>query len=155
VVTNHQRIGAISNANTGRDFEIAARVFYQIDIGVRLLTPFLVPIGAGATTKAHRFDLGAEHPPILIECKSHRWTETGNLPSAKLSVLNEAMYYFYLAPQHYRKVLVMVRSHHPRRVETLAEYYVRSHAHMIPAFVEVVEYDEEQGVARCIKPAVL
>ena len=32
--------------------------------------------------KPHRFDLGSDDPPILVECKSFTWTSGGNSPSA-------------------------------------------------------------------------
>ncbi|WP_201087274.1 hypothetical protein [Serratia plymuthica] len=53
--------------------------------------------------KSHRFDLGCAEQKILVECKSHRWTIGNNIPSAKLTVWNEAMFYFYSAPAEYRK----------------------------------------------------
>ena len=51
------------------------------------------------------------------------------------------MYYFYLAPRDYRKVLFVQRAFNQKRGETLAEYYVRTFKHLIPNDVEILEYD--------------
>ncbi|MDZ7840864.1 MAG: hypothetical protein U5R46_08610 [Gammaproteobacteria bacterium] len=103
---------------------------------------FPVSLGANADKKYRKFDLGTEEPPVLVECKSHRWTSGGNIPSAKITVWNEAMYYFYLAPQKFRKVLFVLRDYSKRRGESLAEYYVRNYGHLIPDGVEIQEFEE-------------
>jgi hypothetical protein len=154
MITNHQRIGSISNAHAGRDFEAVAQAYFRRSEGITLQPSFPVRLGAGTTEKSHGFDLGSENPPVLIECKSHHWTDTGNVPSAKVTVWNAAMYLFHLAPQRYRKVLFVVRSDHPRRSETLAQYYARTYAHLIPPAVAIIEYDERLGTARTIKSAL-
>jgi hypothetical protein len=38
--------------------------------------------------KIRNFDLGSSTPAILVECKSHTWTQSGNIPSARLTVWN-------------------------------------------------------------------
>ena len=153
MIRNHQRIGSISNAHVGRDFEAIAQSYFQRSEGLALQRDFRVFLSAGAMEKSHRFDLGSDDPPVLIECKSLHWTETGKLPSAKIRSCNEAMYYFHLAPAQYRKVLFMLRSEHPRGSETLAQYYARTCAHLIPSTVSIVEYDKLLGTARSIKTA--
>jgi hypothetical protein len=134
---NFQRAGSISNAHAGSDFEqIAARKLLEADVPVKPNIP--VDVGVGATKKAHRFDLGSEAPPVIVECKSHTWTSGGNMPSAKITVWNEAMYYFSLAPTHFRKIFFVLKD--VRRQESLAEYYVRLYRHLIPTDVEIWEY---------------
>src|SRR5665213_510111 len=100
---NFQRVGAVSNAHAGSDFEEVAQKFFGTQ-GIVLSKNFSIAVGVSSRKKAHRFDLGSENPPVLVECKSHTWTKGGNMPSAKLTVWNEAMYYFHLAPPQYRKV---------------------------------------------------
>ncbi len=142
-MTNHQRVGSISNAHVGREFEAAAlEYFYQVE-KLQLTPSFSIDLGvAGAKSKAHRFDLGSHHPALLIECKSHNWTVTGNMPSAKVTVWNEAMYYFSLAPKNFRKVLFVLEAHHPlQEPETLAKYYTRINSHLIPSDVSIFEYN--------------
>lgn len=137
----HQRIGAISNAHAGREFERAAQHFLG-DLGVHLEPNYSVLVGH-EHKKAHRFDLGSSAPAVLVECKSYCWTETGRSPSAKLRSLNEAMLHFMLAPAGYRKLLVMQKSHRTGGRETLGTYYVRTQGHLIPPDVEIWELDAE------------
>jgi hypothetical protein len=71
------------------------------------------------------------------------------MPSAKMTVWNEAMYYFHLAPDHFRKIMFVLKHH--RREESLATYYLRIHGHLVPADVEFWEYDFESNVGERIK----
>lgn len=64
------------------------------------------------------------------------------MPSAKLTVWNEAMYYFQVTPLGYRKIMFVLRDYSEKRNETLAEYYIRTYSHLIPKDVELWEYDE-------------
>ena len=73
---NFQRVGAISNAHVGREFEEAARLFLA-ETGITLQLGFRAPVGH-KIKKSHKFDLGGEKPPILVECKSYTWTSGGN-----------------------------------------------------------------------------
>src|SRR5713226_145084 len=109
-MASHQRIGAISNAHAGREFEREASEYFLRAESLALTSDFSIDIGVGTGKKAHGFDLGSTNPPVLVECKSHNWTETGNMPSAKVTVWNEAMYFFHLAPSHFRKVLFVLRA---------------------------------------------
>ena len=134
---NFQRVGSISNAQAGSDFEEIARVFFM-EQGIALSRNFVVPVGVGSQKKQHRFDLGTEEPATLIECKSHTWTQGSNIPSAKLTVWNEAMYYFHIAPRHYRKIFFVLK--HLRRNTSLAVYYLTNYRHLVPDDVEIWEY---------------
>jgi hypothetical protein len=135
---NFQRIGSVSNAQAGNDFEAAARTFFSQQ-GISLVKNFSVPVGVGEAKKIHRFDLGSENPPVLVECKSHTWTQGGNMPSAKMTVWNEAMYYFHIAPGNYRKIFFVLK--HSRRDQSLAAYYLKTHGHLVPDGVELWEFD--------------
>ena len=139
MVNNFQRLGAISNADVGSDFETAAQEWF-LNEGVRLQRNYSVEVGL-SKMKERTFDLGSSEPPVLVECKSHKWTSGGNVPSAKITVWNESMYYFLLAPPGFRKVLFVLRDVSEKRGESLAEYYVRNHSHLIPNDVEILEYD--------------
>ena len=152
-MTNHQRIGSISNAHAGREFEALALAYFASQEGLHLQPSFSVPLGHESRTKNHRFDLGSEDPAILVECKSHNWTVTGNMPSAKVTVWNEAMYYFHLAPAHYRKILFVLDARHSRQGQSLAEFYVRTCGHLIPSGVSIVEYNPESKVVRRVTAA--
>ena len=141
---NFQRIGSVSNAAVGREFEVIAEMYFRGQ-GIELRRGLTVPVGVGGEKKERKFDLGSVEPPVLVECKSHRWTTGGNVPSAKMTVWNEAMYYFLLAPESFRKILFVLRDFDKKRRETLATYYVRTYPHLIPADVEVLEFDPERG----------
>lgn len=126
------------NPRTGAEFELLVQAFFASQ-GLSLVPKLEIPVGIGATKKVHRFDLGSETPPVLVECKCHVWTETGNAPSAKLTVWNEAMLYFACAPEKYRKIMVVQRS--LRGVESLAEHYLKRYRHLVPSQVELWEFD--------------
>ena len=140
MVNNFERLGSTSNSQVGRDFETAAQDYFR-QKGISLQKGHSVQIGV-SSKKDRKFDLGSDDPPVLVECKSHTWTRGGNVPSAKITVWNEAMYLFLLAPQRFQKVLFVLRDFNERRSESLAEYYVRNYSHLIPDDVEIWEYDE-------------
>ena len=147
-----QRKGAESNSQVGRDFEAAAKAFFARQ-GLHLTPGVAVPIGL-AGRKAHNFDLGDEKARILVECKAHTWTEGGNVPSAKLTAWNQAMFFFHVAPGDYRKILFVLRDFSKKRNQTLAEYYMRTNSHLIPDGVEVWEFDEQRKTGRQLPRAV-
>ncbi|MGZ8258711.1 MAG: hypothetical protein ACXWTR_05995 [Methylotenera sp.] len=90
--------------------------------------------------------MGSGSQKILVECKSHRWTVGGNVPSAKLTVWNEAMYYFLTAPNEYRKIMFVLHDFSVRRKLSLAKYYLNTFPHLIPVGVEFWEYDETKNI---------
>lgn len=139
-----QRIGSTSNAHVGRHFELIVAEFF-IAQGIELKNNFAIEVGHGGRTKPHRFDLGSKNPPILAECKSHRWTSGGNSPSAKMTVWNEAMYYFHLAPEIYRKCFCVLRDSRTEGGITLAEHYLRNYSHLVPNGVEFWEFNGDTG----------
>lgn len=149
-MTNFQRIGATSNTQVGIDFESAA-VRCLAAAGISVTPRFAVPVGVGDLKKAHNFDFGSDSPPVLVECKCHRWTTGGNAPSAKLTVWNEAMYYFTIAPPEYRRIFFVLRDHSATRSLTLAEYYLTRYPHLVPEDVEFWEYDEIAGECRVLR----
>ena len=85
-----------SNAHGGREFEEAARLYFKTDWR-GMQRNFDVPVGF-CTKKLKRFDLGSEDPPMIVECKSFTWTETGKSPNAKMYALNDVMLVFSAAP---------------------------------------------------------
>ncbi len=149
----HQRVGAISNAHVGRDFEANARLFFA-NQGIELNRNLKVMVGTGAQKKGHAFDLGCDAQRIIVECKSSTWTKGANIPSAKLTVWNEAMYYFSLAPSDYRKMMFVLRHECSKRGLTLAAYYLKNYGHLVPPDVEFWEYDEAARDAVCIRPVL-
>ena len=76
-INNFQRLGSVSNAHAGNDFEETAKDFFA-EQGLMLVRNCVVPVGVGTAKKDHRFDLGSASPAALVECKSHTWTQGGN-----------------------------------------------------------------------------
>ena len=107
MVNNFQKIGSVSNAHVGSDFEKVAQEYFGRQ-GIVLRKGHSVQIGF-SSKRDHKFDLRADKPPMLVECKAHTWTAGGNVPSAKITVWNEAMLYFSLAPSDCRKILFVLR----------------------------------------------
>jgi len=148
-----QRIGAPSNTDVGSKFEKVAMEYFAQQ-GIALSPNFGLPIGT-REKKEHRFDLGASTPQkIIVECKSHRWTRGDNMPSAKMAVWNEAMLYFLLAPNDYRKIMFVLHDKKRGDGESLLDYYIRTHSHLIPDGVEFLEYDETTGKVARLRPRI-
>jgi len=140
---NFQRIGSDHNAGVGRLFEERIRELF-LKKGIALRRGLAVPVGVAKTKKPHKFDLGSDNPPILVECKSHTWTQGENVPSAKMTIWNEAMYYFHAAPQGFQKILFVLKNE--RAGQSLAAYYLHTYGHLIPDDVEVRELDVDTGI---------
>jgi hypothetical protein len=138
----HQRKGSQSNAHVGRSFELSAHKCL-VSEGILASPNFKLKVGiASRLPKEHSFDFGSNQPPVIVECKSHRWTEGDKVPSAKMATWNEAMYYFSLAPANYRRILFALRDERKSSGETLVDYYKRTYTHMIPVGVEIWEFNE-------------
>lgn len=140
-----QRKGVASNSSVGKAFELKAQLFFA-SINLNLHPGLSIPIGINGT-KLHSFDLGDSTAKVLVECKSHKWTEGRNVPSAKMTEWNEAMYYFYAAPGEFRKILFVLKDYSQKRKETLAQYYIRTYPHLIPKNTEIWEFDENKNEA--------
>ena len=136
------------NPKKGALFEAAVCRFLA-EQGIRVRKNFPVDIGVDSLKRPHKFDLGSDSPKLVVECKSHSWTEGGNAPSAKLAVWNEAMYYFSLVPDDYRKMLFVLLSRFDPERETLLTYYVRRFGHLIPFGLEIWEFDGDSQTAKC------
>ena len=90
-----------------------------------------VVVAIGKPPKAHKFDLADKDRSTVAECKCYTWTDSGNVPSAKLMGLDEAVFYFGFLPAETKKILCMKRATFRGKAETLAEYYVRVHGHLL------------------------
>lgn len=101
--------------------------------------------------KSHKFDLGSEKPPILVECKSYTWTSGGNSPSAKIKALNEVMLLFSLAPRRYRKILFVLK--HLRKDVSLAAHYIKTQGHLIGPNIEIWEFDLDEKRGQRVFPS--
>jgi hypothetical protein len=149
-MNNFQRNGSLSNTEVGSEFENQAKSYFAAQ-GIALEDHLSLEIGIEGKRKRHKFDLGSNDPKIIVECKSHTWTESQNMPSAKMMAWTEAMYYFYAAPKDYRKIFFALRDFSTKHNETLAKYYLRTYEHLIPGDVEFWEYDAVKQTAERIR----
>ena len=108
-----------------------------------------VPIAIGNPAKPHKFDLANSSGKTVVECKCYTWTETGNVPSAKMRSVNEAAFYLSFLSYDVEKCVVMAKATHPRRNETLAEYYYRINHHLL-GDIKILEYDTDANEMRVI-----
>ena len=108
------------------------------------------PIPIGEPRNEHKFDIASEDNSIVIECKRYTWTISGNVPSAKIRSVNEAVLYFSFLDDSIDKYIVMYRSYNVKRKQTLAEYYYETYRHLI-GNVKVAEYDHVTGIMRIIE----
>lgn len=100
--------------NDHQAFEIAARRIFKKKFG-RALPPRKVFIQG----KEKGFDLVSKNEKIVGDCKHYRNTKSGNIPSAKRSILNEYVWILQKLSKDVRKFLVIGEDY------KMAERYVR------------------------------
>ena len=135
------------NPHVGRKFQELVKASLEAKFNTYFEPEVAVAIGNPA--KDHKFDLANKDCSIVAECKCYTWTDSGNVPSAKLMGLDEAVFYFGFLPPDTQKLLCMKRAVYPGKTETLAEYYVRVHGHLLN---DVYVYEiADDGVMREIR----
>jgi hypothetical protein len=140
-VHNHQRKDAISNTHAGRSFEDLAKTYFLTHENLPLEKFVKIPLSVNNKAfKDHNFDLGSLKDKILVECKSHRWTVSGEIGS-KIPYWYQALYYFSIAPKEYQKILFVLEDRRKQSGETLAEYFMRLHSYAIPENTQIWEYN--------------
>lgn len=132
----HQRKDSISNTHVGKKFETVIQEWFDRN-NIKLSSQIKIAIGINAK-KNHQFDLGNEN--ILVECKSHRWPETDNVPSAKIKNWIDAMFCFFVAPKKFKKYFIVEMSYNQNRCQTLLEYFVEHYYHLIPSDVILIDF---------------
>src|ERR1051326_4415828 len=72
----------LSRRLSWKDFETESKSFFEtyLRVSLRDQMPLRLPSG-----EMHKFDLTSPDETIVIECKSHTWTKSGNYPSAKVT----------------------------------------------------------------------
>ena len=112
------------NPHVGRQFQELVQSILEKEYSTSFEQEAVVAIGKPA--KDHKFDLANDDRSIVAECKCYTWTDSGNVPSAKLAV-----FYFSFLPVKTKKILCMKKATYRGKTETLAEYYVRVHGHLL------------------------
>ncbi len=108
-----------------------------------------VKIPIGQPLKDHKFDIVCKERNIAIECKRYTWTESGNVPSAKLRGINEAAFFLSFLPDSYKKFIVIVKAYNSKKKIYLADYYHKTYKHLL-GDITIAEYDPESGGFRII-----
>ncbi|EID84346.1 hypothetical protein MSI_21790 [Treponema sp. JC4] len=96
----------------------------------------------GKPEKEHRFDCVSSDSSIIIECKCYSWTKGNNVPSAKMSTLNEAVLYLRNSETSALKIIALKKDFSTKKNETLAQYYLRTYGHLL-ADIQIWEVDED------------
>ena len=135
------------NPKNGALFQASVRDWFQEHYKKPFELEKKLPIGS--PSKDHKFDIVDSANTIAIECKRYTWTETGNVPSAKMGFTNEAAFYLSFLSDSFDKYIVMLYSFHEKRQETLAEYYYRTYRHLL-GNIKIAEYDPEKNQMRII-----
>lgn len=133
------------NTGKGRTFQVLAAEILAAHLGTEFNLDHA--IGIGQPPKAHRFDLVSTDLRYVGECKNYSWTETGNMPSAKMGFINEALLYLSYLPKDTVRFIVTRVDRHARRQETLTEYYFRTYRHLLEN-VRLFEIDIDTGAVR-------
>lgn len=130
------------NPKVGKQFQLKVKMWFEEN--THLTFELEKGIAIGNPAKLHNFDIAEKQGKIVIECKCYTWTETGNVPSAKMGFANEAAFYLSFLPDNVDKAIVMLRATHPKRGETFAEYYFRTNRHLLGK-TKIMEYDMNQN----------
>ena len=131
------------NPQVGRDFQGRVLRIAEVYLQKRFIEERAVLVGRPA--KEHKFDIVSADKKIVIECKCYTWTNGNNVPSAKMSTLNEAVLYMRSLPEGTRKILAMKRDVRTTNSETLASYYCRICGHLLED-IEIWEIDDSNNM---------
>lgn len=135
------------NPKVGKVFQISVKDWFERNLCRHFDIEKKIAIGSPA--KLHSFDIADELGQIVVECKCYTWTEAGNIPSAKMGFVNEAAFYLSFLDSSIDRSIVMAKSTHPKRTETLAEYYFRTNRHLL-GDIKILEYDAATDSMRLI-----
>jgi hypothetical protein len=140
------------NTGKGRDFQkLAAEILSSyFNIGFRIEYP--IPIGN--PPKEHKFDLVSDDRRYVGESKNYSWTEGGNVPSAKMGFINEAVFYLQHIPENIKRFVVLRRDVDEKHRESLADFYYRTNRHLLNG-IFIVEIDVKTKTVRTLGDAQL
>ncbi len=146
------------NPRWGAEFQRQVRRWFETHYDLRFEEEVKIPIGSRLVDhhdyKEHKFDIASEDRSIIIECKRYTWTESGNVPSAKMGFANEAAFYLSLVNRAREKYLVMLRSFDEKHDQYLAEYYYHTYKHLLGDVI-VAEYDPVTDEMRFINKDII
>lgn len=117
------------NPKIGKQFEEMALKWAETQFGSVFFVEKAVDIGNPPTP--HKFDLVSKDEGIIIECKCYTWTESGNVPSAKLATLDEAILYMRSISRPAHKIIVMKYAWNEKKQMSLADYFIERKGHLL------------------------
>lgn len=117
------------NPKVGREFEMLTKKWAENQFGCSFIIGQAVDIGI--PPKPHKFDLVSKDEGIVVECKCYTWTEGGNVPSAKLATLDEAILYMRSISRPAHKIIVMQYAWNEKKGVSLAEYFCEKKGHLL------------------------
>jgi hypothetical protein len=133
-----------TNKKTGTEFESKVKQWFEVH---RKLSFDKKKIEIGDPPgKKHEFDLVNETEKIAIECKCYTWKAKGSNPSAKISTLNEAVFFLSFL-RDYKRIIVINKAFTPEKKETLAEYYFRTYCCLLGKTI-IAEFDPQTDTMR-------
>ena len=135
------------NTKIGKEFQEKTINILENYYDIALDSNVKIPIGNPA--KDRKFDGVTKDKKYVITCKCFTWTETGNVPSAKLAAINEIVFYMSYLPSNTKKIIALSKSYNIKKNETLAEYYYRTNKHLIND-IELVEIDTSSNKVNVI-----
>ncbi len=127
------------NPKVGKDFENVTLKWAKKNFGCNFDNEKAVEIGN--PPRPHKFDLVSKDEGIVIECKCYTWTESGNVPSAKLATLDEAILYMRSIAHPAKKIIAISYAFNEKRNKTLAEYFCERKGHLLDD-ISVWELDD-------------
>ena len=99
------------NPRVGKEFQKMVCGLIEKETGSHFEMEVALPIGN--PPKLHKYDCVSLDKKTVVECKCYTWTDTGNVPSAKLMGMNEAVFYMsYLEPD-VQKILAVKKAVYP------------------------------------------
>jgi len=104
----------------------------------------VIPIAIGSPPRLHSFDLASEDLSVVGECRNITWTESGVAPIGELSQVSEAVLCLSGAGKAQTRFIVLRRSVCGPSGESLAEFYMRTHGHLLGP-VRLLELDVDSG----------
>ena len=132
------------NPGVGARFQRDVMLWFESHYDSTFELEVKIPIGSwlidSSQYKDHKFDIVSADKSIVVECKCYSWTESGNVPSAKMGFVNEAAFYLSLVKRARKKIIVMLKSYNENRKQTLAEYYYNTNKHLLGDVI-IAEYD--------------
>jgi hypothetical protein len=131
----------VSNAEKGRLFQHRCGDALQRFLNRPVNSDVSIEI---SKARRHTFDLATPELDVVAECKAFAWTSGGNVPSAKIAHLREAVSQLRSLEGKVRLYLLLKRDVRPRTRESLAEYFVRLNRDLLGEVI-VAEMPEEGG----------